>query len=112
MGQNGIVLLFTSHGTGLASKTWKKLSTVQNETPFWSGQVRSVQFWSGQAMQSYLDLKIHIQHSACYTEATNQISCQSGQKAQSNYCRYTNRLRAFKHFRYASAHRNRYLEKF
>ena len=34
MGENGIVLLFTSHGTGLAPKTWKKLSSVQNEAPY------------------------------------------------------------------------------
>ena len=33
---NDIVLLFTSHGTGLAPKTWKKLSSVKNETPYWA----------------------------------------------------------------------------
>ena len=54
-----------------------------------SGQARSGQVWSGQAMQSYLDLKIHIQHSACYTEAAYLISCQSGHRARSDYCRYT-----------------------
>ena len=31
--KNDIVLLFTSHGTGLAPKTWKKLSLVKNKTP-------------------------------------------------------------------------------
>ena len=30
--KNDIVLLFTSHGTGLAPKTWEMLSSVQNET--------------------------------------------------------------------------------
>ena len=34
--KNGIDLLFTSHGTGLALKTRKKLSLMQNETPYWS----------------------------------------------------------------------------
>ena len=33
MGENDIVLLITSLGTGLAPKTWKKFSSVQNETP-------------------------------------------------------------------------------
>ena len=32
--KNNIVLLFTSHGTGLAPKTWKKLGSVKNETPY------------------------------------------------------------------------------
>ena len=36
MGENGIVLLFTSNGTGLAPKTWKKLSLVKNETPYYA----------------------------------------------------------------------------
>ena len=31
--KNDIILLFTSHGTGLAPKAWKKLSSVKNETP-------------------------------------------------------------------------------
>ena len=32
--KNGIiVLLFTFHGTGLAPKTWKNLSSVKNEKP-------------------------------------------------------------------------------
>ena len=31
--KNDTVLLFTSHGTGLAPKTWKYLSSVKNETP-------------------------------------------------------------------------------
>ena len=51
----------------------------------WSGLVRSGQVRSGQAMQNYLVLKINIKHSACYTEATYQISRQSGHGAQSNY---------------------------
>ena len=34
--QNDIVLLLTSHGTGLAQKTWKKLSSVKNKTPYWA----------------------------------------------------------------------------
>ena len=37
--KKGIVLLFAFHGTGYAPKTWKKFSTVQNETPLWSGRV-------------------------------------------------------------------------
>ena len=65
-----------------------------------SGLVMSGQVRSGQAMQSYLDPKVHIQHSACHTEATYQMSSQSGHRAQSNYSRYKNRLRALKHFRY------------
>ena len=32
--KNDIVSLFTSHGTGLAPKTKKKLSSVKNETPY------------------------------------------------------------------------------
>ena len=32
--KHDIVLLFTAHGTGLAPKTWKKLSSVKNETPY------------------------------------------------------------------------------
>ena len=55
---------------------------------------------SDQVMQSYPDLKMHILHSACYTKAAYQISGQSGVRAQSNHCRYTNRLRAFNYFRY------------
>ena len=31
--KNGIFLLITSHGKGLATKTWKNLSSVQNKTP-------------------------------------------------------------------------------
>ena len=96
---------------GLAPKTWKMLSSVQNETPWWSGQARLGQVMPGYVMQSYLDLKVHFQRSACPTEATYQISCQSGPRAQSNHCRYINRLRAFNHFRYLSVHRNRYLKK-
>ena len=42
VGENGIVLLFTSHGTGVAPKTWKKLSSVKNETPYCT---RVKQFW-------------------------------------------------------------------
>ena len=76
-----------------------------------NGQARSGQVWSGQAMQSDLDPKVHIQHSACYAEATYQLSCQQGHRAQSTQCRYTNRLRAFKHFHYLSAHRNRGVSK-
>ena len=64
------------------------------------GQARRSQVRSGQAMQGYLDLKIHVQHSACHTEATYQTSCRSVHRAQSNHRRYTNRLRAFNHFRY------------
>ena len=52
--------------------------------PNWSGLLRLGQVKSGQAMQSYLDLKIHIQHSTSYTEATYQISCQSSHRAQIN----------------------------
>ena len=33
MGENDIVLLFTSHSTVLAPKTWKKLSSVKNKRP-------------------------------------------------------------------------------
>ena len=33
-------------------------------------------------MQSYLDLKMHMQHLACYTEANHQISCQSGHRVR------------------------------
>ena len=84
IGDNGIVSLFISHGTGLALKTWKMLSTVQ-KMPKCSDQVRSSHARSGLAKQSYLDLKIHIQHSTCYTEATYQIPCQSGHTTQSNY---------------------------
>ena len=65
----------------------------------WSGQVRPGEVRSGQAMQDYLDLKIHVQHSACHTKATYQTSCQSVHRAQSNHRRYTNRLMAFNHFR-------------
>ena len=54
---------------------------------------------SGQVGPDDLDLKTYIQHSTCHTEATYQISCQSGHRAQSNHCRYTNRLRSFTHFR-------------
>ena len=32
--KNAIVLIFTSHVTGLAPKTWKKFSSVKNETPY------------------------------------------------------------------------------
>ena len=74
-----------------------------------NGQARSGKVWSGQVMQSYLGLKIVIQHSGCYTEATCEISYQSDHRVQS---RYTNRLRAFRHFRYLSSHRNRFLENF
>ena len=34
--KNDIVLLLTSHGTGLAAKTWKRLSSVQNETRYYT----------------------------------------------------------------------------
>ena len=34
MGKNHIVLLYTSEGTGLASKNWKRLSSVKNNKPY------------------------------------------------------------------------------
>ena len=34
--KNDIVLLFTTHGTALAPKTWKKLSSVKNKTSNWA----------------------------------------------------------------------------
>ena len=60
---------------------------------------RSDQIRPGQVMQSHLDLKIDMQHSACHREVTYQISCQSSHRAQI-YRPYINRLRAFNHFRY------------
>ena len=90
----------------------KNLEKVEHGAKWNALMIRPGQVWPGQAMQSYLDLKTYIQHSACYTEATYQIPCQSGNRAWSNYCRYTDRLRAFKHFSYQSAHRNQYLKKF
>ena len=59
MGENGIIVLFTSYGTRLATKTWKKFSKVRNETPYWSGQARSGQVKS---CKGYLDLKIHVHY--------------------------------------------------
>ena len=79
--QKDTVWLFTSYGMELAPKTWKMLSSVQNEMPLWSGQARS-----GQVMQSYLDLKVHEKYSACHTEATYQISYKLGHRVQSNHC--------------------------
>ena len=67
---------------------------------------------SGRVMRGHFDLKTYMQHSTCHTEFTYQSSCQSGHRARSKDCRYTYRLRAFNHFRYLSAHRNRHLEKY
>ena len=39
-GENNIILLFISHGTTLAPKTWKTLSPMQNETPQWTSVSR------------------------------------------------------------------------
>ena len=51
-------------------------------------------------MQNYLDLKMHVQHSACRTEAAYQIICHLGYIC---HCQYINGVRAFNHFRYLSA---------
>ena len=34
--KNDIILLFTSRGTGLAPKTWGKITAVKNETPYYT----------------------------------------------------------------------------
>ena len=63
----------------------KNLEKVEHGAKWNVKMVRPGQVWSGQAMKSYLDLKMHINHSACYTEATYQISGQLGHRAQGNY---------------------------
>ena len=97
---------------GISSKNLKKVDhgAKSNALMVRSGQARSGVVRPGHAKLSGSENTYKL--SACYTEAIYQISCQSGHRAQSNYCRYTNRLMVFKHFRYLPAHRHRYLQKF
>ena len=64
--KNDIVLLFTSHGTGLAPKTWKKLSSVKNKTPYWAQRafdyIRKMFNWSREMGSGSVKLAISTQN--------------------------------------------------
>ena len=107
MGENDIALSFTSHGTGLAPKIWKRLSSVRNEHP--NGQVRSCHVKLSGSETTYTAFSVS------HRIAAYQIPCQSGHRAQRRLVYQTlsihKSLQGISSFS-ISAHGNRYLAKF
>ena len=107
MGENGIALSFTSHGTGLAPKIWKRLSSVRNEHP--NGQVRSCHVKLSGSETTYTAFSVS------HRIAAYQIPCQSGHRAQRRLVYQTlsihKSLQGISSFS-ISAHGNWYLAKF
>ena len=95
MGEKGHCFAIYISWHGISSKNLEKVEhgAKSNALMVRPGQIRSGQVRSGHAKLSGSE-NTYTTFSMLY-RSTYQISFQWGHRAQSNYCRYTNRLRAF-----------------